>query len=368
MLLGTQAQIDGLENDVQREHQNAQKLRYKHKMTNDRLIENELLISTQQIKIKKLEKKIKKINKELKSQHNKMNKKQILEVCKHALSKDNVQWLINKLDASFPGSTSDVIAAKKQLIDDMNQKQIEKERNTTRNVVLQALEYYDNKLSKSQLQNIRNATNNELEIEAQPNGDVITRFKTSKWSNGYSKSNVITYQQMYECKESYLKHKALTVTDTVYSDDNDINSEYAVFANNANVAYDLYELLISSNGTQYVYNHHLTNIPDDQLSRPAQSALCLFWDGSTAKKVHDGSHIMVAAAKFSGWRRKYNASPKTAFFILMSNRSEDLPVTNTVLTSEINKISQIRTKPPRKMTDAYGRIHCIDMSQMVILV
>ena len=357
---GTQAKITGLTNDVHKEQRYSRKLRYERDMTKDKTKKNRFVIETQQSQINKQKKQIKKLNKALKSKNYKLNKKGILDVCKKNLSLNGAEWLIERLDKHFVGCTSKILSQNKAMIDKINQQQIHQQRHNPKYILLQALEFYDSKLTKSQIQQLRNTTNNNFQSEG--------RNTKSVWSNGYSKDVIIPYQEMMNSKDMYLKQKGLISTNQVYMDIHDLNAEYAVFADSATIARNIYELTISSNCNTNHYLHHLTNISHEELQRDCKAALCIMWDGGTASKVFQGTHIMVASAKFSGWRKRFKASPKTAFFFLMANRSEDQQMTNTVLLSEIQKISQIKEKAPIQISDAYGRFHRINLSNMPILV
>ena len=367
-LTGTAARIQGLQNDINKEQKSSRRYRHQNEQNKAKVAVNEFKLSEQQQTIRKLEKEIKNLKGLLSDRHSKYPKSTVFEICKKSLNDTSAKWLVDKLSREYVGCTANVIVQSKEIIDNMNQQQMQKERKSQSFILHQALEYYDIGLSHRQLKQIRNATSNQITRSIGSNGEIHTRFTPSKWSNGYRRNIIIQHHELSQIKNKYLKNKQFESNNSIYSDPNDDAAEYCVFDDPATNALQIYQLLVTSKCTEYAFKNHLINIEDSNLNRFTQSALCLMWDGSTSKRVHNGSHITMIAAKFSGWTNKLTASPKTSWFILISNRSEDEQITNQVISKEIDKISQIRHKQLLQIEDALGRIHKIAFTRIPIIV
>lgn len=152
--------IVGLQNSIA----NYKRLYYKanHRVCDLRKQIEEITITKAQgeERLKKQEKQLRLMQKKVENM--KSSADGLFNLAQNSLNRDTASRLIIKLNKHFVGAGAELIASKKELIDKQNRKQIQAEQQSYARRIQLAISYYDARLTRNQIQIVRNAMHTEV--------------------------------------------------------------------------------------------------------------------------------------------------------------------------------------------------------------
>eukprot|EP01084_Bolivina_argentea_P047236 87025_1 len=305
-----------------------------------------------------------------------MKEEHVWQMIRDNWTKDQVKKLMDKCDIKFSGVVGDILVRHKDEMDGFNQEKHAQERKSNSYITFQALEIFDDYVTKRQTQATRNSLMDVVPTNI--NGTILMAHRKSKFYGGYSKDINIQWSEAVTAKNIYLQRTCngeLESTIKYYSKDLEqqfgieyaTKSEYAVYPKSHNVIAEAYIQLINSTSTKGVWRNHSTDVSDDKLKRKVKESIVIVYDGGNAQNIYsDSGNIIVGAYKWTGCDRRFSSDKGTGTFFLLGNESEDAQLSQLVFRNEVQKIQRIREINDMRFVDGYYREHYLDFSGVTI--